>query len=333
MKQVLYSLKRIVPILLVYGMVASVLSACSAALSDTREGFYSSLGYGEMTYAPDFLTVSFERSFELFHYGQFLGRNTELATPERIDRYNEWVRMRRQQAKWERHKKRFYKKGAMFLEEFYANLGSTDMNAKYDNHLDSVLLPTLQKERGTTDWSLFTQKENRVTETRQPIVKPAHGHWFNVYMNGEDDSSRVVQIRLEDDKHYVINGLINPTRQIEMHALVREKMRWIAHFFNRLQTETDWRAFTRDYFIRCTKEVLQGIKTEDGVYNWRKMRLDIQLKEPITENDIEVLGHDEYSVGPKGDDAYRLRLYLKNYENDYFAIAGFINPCASRDIR
>ena len=130
-----------------------------------------------------------------------------------------------------------------------------------------------------------------------------------------------------------MNGLVKPARHIEMDPLVRQKLKWMARFFNRLQTETDWRAFTRDYFVRCTKEVLQGIKTEDGVYNWRKMRLDIQLKEPITENDIEVLGHDEYSVGPKGDDAYRLRLYLKNYENGYFAIAGFINPCASRDIR
>lgn len=325
-------MKRIVPILLVYGMVASALCACSAALSDSKDEYYRSLGYQEMTYAPDFLTDSFERSFELFHYGQFLGRNTELATPERIDRYNEWVKLRRQQAKWERHKKRFYKKGALFLEQFYADLGSTDMNTKYGNHLDSVLLPTLQKESGSTDWSLFTQKENRGAGIHKPVVKPAHGHWFNVYVNGEGDSS-VVRIRLEDDRKYVMNGLVNPARHIEMDPLVRQKLKWMARFFNRLQTETDWRAFTRDYFIRCTKEVLQGIKTEDGVYNWRKMRLDIQLKEPITENDIEVLGHDEYSVGPKGDDAYRLRLYLKNYENGYFAIAGFINPCASRDIR
>ena len=322
-------MKRIVPILLVYGMVASVLSGCSRSLSDSKDGFYASLGYEEMSYAPDYLSTS----FEAFHKGLMYDRDITKWTPEAVDRYNEWVRERSRQAKWERHKKRFYKKGALFLEQFYADLGSADMNTKYGNHLDSVLLPTLQKESGSTDWSLFTQKENRGVGIHKPVVKPAHGHWFNVYVNGEGDSSNVVQVRLEDDRKYVMNGLVNPARHIEMDPLVRQKLKWMARFFNRLQTETDWRAFTRDYFIRCTKEVLQGIKTEDGVYNWRKMRLDIQLKEPITENDIEVLGHDEYSVGPKGDDAYRLRLYLKNYENGYFAIAGFINPCASRDIR
>ena len=71
--------------MLVYGMVASVLSGCSRSLSDSKDGFYASLGYEEMSYAPDYLSTS----FEAFHKGLMYDRDITKWTPEAVDRQKE----------------------------------------------------------------------------------------------------------------------------------------------------------------------------------------------------------------------------------------------------
>ena len=315
-------MKNVINFVIMLFSAISMLSSCSASLNHADYDYH---GYYR-TYDPGIISSDFRS----FHYGysfpHMSGRD--------IESWNTYVENKKKKAKWERHKEKFYKKGKIFLETFYADLYApktdwTAFSAKYASHLDTVLLPLLKstfEKRHTNKgiaWETFGLNIGDANEIQRLTVKPYKDHWFEVQV--VDTDTQTVRVRIDDDRKYVINGLYNPQQKITMSPLIKVKKLFLRNFYNDMSRETDVEKFTKMYKNHCADFILKALLKDTGEYDWSLLSIGKGDMQEITEDDIDYERDGWLWVKPQWYDGPEVRVQLALIK-DKLVITGLINP-------
>lgn len=250
-----------------------------------------------------------------------------------VERWNDYVAQMTKKAKWERHKDKFYKKGKVFLETFYADLYDPKANwqafsEKYASHLDTVLLPllksTYEKRHASIGvaWEAFGWHVDEANEGQRLSIKPYKDHWFEVQM--VDTDTHRVRVRIDNDRKYIINGLYNPDQNITMSPLIKVKKLFLRNFYNDM-SRTDKDTFTKKYERHCTELILNAMRTDQGKYNWDLLSIGKDGMHPVMESDISYDRDGWLWVKPRWYDGPEVRVQIALVK-DKLVITGLINP-------
>ena len=120
-------MKRMNLLLLCYTTVMSVLCACSASCSSTKQSNWLHTDYYKLYGFPELHDDN--PLWPELDYQNFDIRNAGYNIPDWLDYSDEYIekwwqkrQYEKKQAKWRRHKKKFYKNGLKFLNTFYDDL-------------------------------------------------------------------------------------------------------------------------------------------------------------------------------------------------------------------
>ena len=251
-----------------------------------------------------------------------------------VERWNDYVAQMTKKAKWERHKDKFYKKGKVFLETFYADLYAPKANwqafsEKYASHLDTVLLPLLKstydKRHASMGvaWEAFGWHVDDTNESQRLSIKPYKDHWFEVQV--VDADTHRVRVRIDNDRKYIINGLYNPDQNITMSPLIKVKKLFLRNFYNDMSRETDVEKFTKMYKSHCADFILKALLKDTGEYDWSLLSIGKGDMQEITEDDIDYERDGWLWVKPQWYDGPEVRVQLALIK-DKLVITGLINP-------
>ena len=313
-------------------LLTSLWYGCSRSISDkTRTSSYPV--YSIATYDPGLINTSFDH----FHWptgGNLQTPPDAEAKDWGVEHWNAYVDRMKKKAKWERHKKKFYKSGTQFLETFYADLYApktdwTAFSAKYASHLDTVLLPLLKstfEKRHTNKgiaWETFGFNIGDANEIQRLTVKPYKDHWFEVQV--VDSDTQTVRVRIDDDRKDVINGLYNPQQKITMSPLIKVKKLFLKNFYNDMSRETDVEKFTKMYKSHCADFILKALLKDTGEYDWSLLSIGKGDMQEITEDDIDYERDGWLWVKPQWYDGPEVRVQLALIK-DKLVITGLINP-------
>ena len=314
-------MKNVINFVIMLFSAISMLSSCSASLNHADYDYH---GYYR-TYDPGIISSDFRS----FHYGysfpHMSGRD--------IESWNTYVENKKKKAKWERHKDKFYKKGKVFLETFYADLYAPKANwqafsEKYASHLDTVLLPllksTYEKRHASIGvaWEAFGWHVDEANEGQRLNIKPYKDHWFEVQI--VDTDTHRVRVRIDNDRKYIINGLYNPDQNITMSPLIKVKKLFLRNFYNDM-SRTDKDTFTKKYERHCTELILNAMRTDQGKYNWDLLSIGKDGMHPVMESDISYDRDGWLWVKPRWYDGPEVRVQLALIK-DKLVITGLINP-------
>ena len=272
---------------------------------------------------PEYITENY--TLDHFHSLAF-----DLPYSDYSDEYIEkWWQKRqyeKKQAKWRRHKKKFYKNGLKFLNTFYDDLYAANGSAfteKYASHVDSVLMPALGKDNGQLAWDVFGKQPEEASERKRITITPYQEHWFNVQLAGPDTLD--IKVRLDDDKNFLINGLQNTAKGINLSPLIRVKSVFLARFYNQLYSETDWDHFNGMYLSHLSDDVRNALHRGSSTYEWSQLKIGKDESLKFKTDDITYDRDNWFVVHPKNSDNLKARIQLKVID-DKLVITGLINP-------
>ena len=229
-------------------------------------------------------------------------------------------------AKWQRHKKKFYKNGVKFLNTFYDDLYAANGSAfteKYASHVDAVLMPALGKDNGQLAWDVFGKQPEEASERKRITITPYQEHWFNVQLAGPDTLN--IKVRLDDDKNFLINGLQNTAKGINLSPLIRVKSVFLARFYNQLYSETDWDHFNGMYLSHLSDDVRNALHRGSSTYEWSQLKIGKDESLKFKTDDITYDRDNWFVIHPKNSDNLKARIQLKVID-DKLVITGLINP-------
>jgi hypothetical protein len=245
---------------------------------------------------------------------------------EYIDKWWKERQYAKKQAKWQRHKKKFYKNGLKFLNTFYDDLYAADastLSGKYASHVDSVLMPALGGADGRLTWDAFGKQLHNASERQRITITPYQEHWFNVQVAGTDTLN--IKVRLDNDKNYLINGLQNASKNVSLSPLIRVKSVFLARFYNQLYSETDWNHFTDMYLNHMSDHVQTALHRGSNTYEWSRMKIGKDESLKFKTDDITYDRDNWFIVHPKTSDGLKARIQLQVVD-DELVITGLINP-------
>ena len=266
-------------------------------------------------------------------YQNFDIRNAGYNIPDWLDYSDEYIekwwqkrQYEKKQAKWRRHKKKFYKNGLKFLNTFYDDLYAANGSAfteKYASHVDSVLMPALGKDDGQLAWDVFGKQPEEASERKRITITPYQEHWFNVQVPGPDTLN--IKVRIDDDKNFLINGLQNTAKGINLSPLIRVKSVFLARFYNQLYSETDWDHFNGMYLSHLSDDVRNALHRGSSTYEWSQLKIGKDESLKFKTDDITYDRDNWFVVHPKNSDNLKARIQLKVID-DKLVITGLINP-------
>ena len=272
---------------------------------------------------PEYITENY--TLDHFHSLAF-----DLPYSDYSDEYiDKWWKERqyaKKLAKWQRHKKKFYKNGLKFLNTFYDDLyaaNGSDFTEKYASHVDSVLMPALGKDDGQLAWDVFGKQPEEASERKRITITPYQEHWFNVQVPGPDTLN--IKVRLDDDKNFLINGLQNTARGINLSPLIRVKSVFLARFYNQLYSETDWDHFTGMYLSHLSDDVRNALHRGSSTYEWSQLKIGRDESLKFKTDDITYDRDNWFVVHPKNSDNLKARIQLKVID-DKLVITGLVVP-------
>ena len=275
------------------------------------------------TVDPSFITENY--SLERFHGSPGPDRLFDY-TDEYIEKWWQKRQYEKKQAKWRRHKKKFYKNGLKFLNTFYDDLyaaNESDFTEKYASHVDSVLMPALGKDNGQLAWDVFGKQPEEASERKRITITPYQEHWFNVQVPGPDTLN--IKVRLDDDKNFLINGLQNTAKDISLSPLIRVKSVFLARFYTQLYSETDWDQFTGMYLSHLSDDVRNALHRGSNIYEWSQLKIGRDESLKFKTDDITYDRDNWFVVHPKNSDNLKARIQLKVID-DKLVITGLVVP-------
>ena len=324
-------MKRMNLLLLCYTTVMSVLCACSASCPSTKKSdwfhtdYYKLQGFhelhGENPLWPELDYQNFDIRNAGYNIPDWLNYSDEY-----IDKWWKERQYAKKQAKWRRHKKKFYKNGLKFLNTFYDDLYAANGSAfteKYASHVDSVLMPALDKDNGQLAWDVFGKQPEEASERKRITITPYQEHWFNVQVPGPDTLN--IKVRLDDDKNFLINGLQNTAKGISLSPLIRVKSVFLARFYNQLYSETDWDHFTGMYLSHLSDDVRNALHRGSSTYEWSQLKIGRDESLKFKTDDITYDRDNWFVVHPKNSDNLKARIQLKVIDNN-LVITGLVVP-------
>ena len=266
-------------------------------------------------------------------YQNFDIRNAGYKIPDWLDYSDEYIdkwwkerQYAKKQAKWQRHKKKFYKNGLKFLNTFYDDLYAADastLSGKYASHVDSVLMPALGGADGRLTWDAFGKQLHNASERQRITITPYQEHWFNVQVAGTDTLN--IKVRLDNDKNYLINGLQNASKNVSLSPLIRVKSVFLARFYNQLYSETDWNHFTDMYLNHMSDHVQTALHRGSNTYEWSRMKIGKDESLKFKTDDITYDRDNWFIVHPKTSDGLKARIQLQVID-DELVITGLVVP-------
>ena len=275
---------------------------------------------------PEYITENY--TLEGFHRYKLPDWLDVDYSDEYIEKWWQKRQYEKKQAKWRRHKKKFYKNGLKFLNTFYDDLYAANGSAfteKYASHVDSVLMPALGKDDGQLAWDVFGKQPEEASERKRITITPYQEHWFNVQVPGPDTLN--IKVRLDDDKNFLINGLQNTAKGINLSPLIRVKSVFLARFYNQLYSETDWDHFTGMYLSHLSDDVRLALNGygKNTAYNWNLLKIGRDESLKFKTDDITYDRDNWFVVHPKNSDNLKARIQLKVIDNN-LVITGLVVP-------
>lgn len=326
--------QHLLSVAFVFIAILQIISSCASKESVTRD-YRKEVDMGADFFIRDYSNtvnsvepqfISENYSLEGFHKYRLPSWLDVDYTDEYIDKWWKERQYAKKLAKWQRHKKKFYKNGLKFLNTFYDDLYAADastLSGKYASHVDSVLMPALGGADGRLTWDAFGKQLHNASERQRITITPYQEHWFNVQVAGTDTLN--IKVRLDNDKNYLINGLQNASKNVSLSPLIRVKAVFLARFYNQLYSETDWNHFTDMYLNHMSDHVQTALHRGSNTYEWSRMKIGKDESLKFKTDDITYDRDNWFIVHPKTSDGLKARIQLQVID-DELVITGLVVP-------